>query len=55
MVEMVERLKARAREEGLDVEAHVMDGHALDLENDTLEGMVGGPRRLTPRRDRVSA
>jgi ubiquinone/menaquinone biosynthesis C-methylase UbiE len=34
---MVERLKARAREEGLDVEAHVMDGHALDLENDTFD------------------
>jgi ubiquinone/menaquinone biosynthesis C-methylase UbiE len=37
---MVERLKARARREGLNLEARVMDGHALDLENDTFD-MVG--------------
>jgi ubiquinone/menaquinone biosynthesis C-methylase UbiE len=30
---MVERLKARARKEGIDLEARVMDGHALDLES----------------------
>lgn len=29
---MVERLKLRARREGLSLEAHVMDGQALDLE-----------------------
>jgi ubiquinone/menaquinone biosynthesis C-methylase UbiE len=34
---MIERLKARAREEGLNLEARVMDGHALDLENDTFD------------------
>lgn len=34
---MIERLKSRAREEGLDLEASVMDGHALDLENDTFD------------------
>ena len=34
---MVERLKARARKEGLNLEARVMDGHALDLENDTFD------------------
>jgi ubiquinone/menaquinone biosynthesis C-methylase UbiE len=34
---MVERLKARACEEGINLEAHVMDGHALDLENDTFD------------------
>ncbi len=35
---MLERLKARARKEGLaDVETHVMDGHQLDLENDTFD------------------
>jgi ubiquinone/menaquinone biosynthesis C-methylase UbiE len=34
---MIERLKARAREEGLKLEARVMDGHALDLENDTFD------------------
>ena len=34
---MVERLKARARLEGLDVEARVMDGHALDLEPDGFD------------------
>jgi ubiquinone/menaquinone biosynthesis C-methylase UbiE len=35
---MVERLDARARKEGLvDVEARVMDGHALELEDDTFD------------------
>ena len=35
---MVERLAARAAEEGLaDVEAQVMDGHALDFEDDTFD------------------
>lgn len=35
---MIERLKARAREEGLsNLEARVMDGHALELENDTFD------------------
>jgi ubiquinone/menaquinone biosynthesis C-methylase UbiE len=34
---MIERLKARAREEGLNLEARVMDGHALDLENDAFD------------------
>ena len=35
---MVERLAARAAEEGLgDVEALVMDGHALDFEDDTFD------------------
>lgn len=35
---MVERLEARAREEGLsNLEARVMDGHALDLEDDTFD------------------
>lgn len=34
---MVERLKARARQEGLNLEARVMDGHALDLENDAFD------------------
>jgi ubiquinone/menaquinone biosynthesis C-methylase UbiE len=34
---MVERLKARAREEGLKLEARVMDGHALDLDDDTFD------------------
>lgn len=35
---MVERLVARAREEGLDeVEARVMDGHDLELEDDTFD------------------
>jgi len=33
---MVERLQARARKEGLNLESRVMDGHALDLENDTF-------------------
>lgn len=35
---MIERLKVRAREEGLDgLDARVMDGHALDLEDDTFD------------------
>jgi ubiquinone/menaquinone biosynthesis C-methylase UbiE len=34
---MVERLEARARAEGLDLEARVMDGHALDLEDDSFD------------------
>jgi ubiquinone/menaquinone biosynthesis C-methylase UbiE len=34
---MLERLQARAREEGLDLEARVMDGHALDLEDDAFD------------------
>jgi ubiquinone/menaquinone biosynthesis C-methylase UbiE len=34
---MVERLKARAREEGLKVEARVMDGQALDLHRDSFD------------------
>ena len=36
--DMVERLAARVREEGLsNVEARVMDGHALALENDSFD------------------
>jgi ubiquinone/menaquinone biosynthesis C-methylase UbiE len=36
--EMLERLRARARAQGLDrVETGVMDGHALDLEDDTFD------------------
>jgi ubiquinone/menaquinone biosynthesis C-methylase UbiE len=34
---MVERLTARARDEGLDLETRVMDGHALDLEDDSFD------------------
>jgi ubiquinone/menaquinone biosynthesis C-methylase UbiE len=34
---MVERLKRRAREEGLNLEARVMDGHALDLEDESFD------------------
>jgi len=35
---MVERLEARARQEGLSkLEARVMDGHALELEDDTFD------------------
>ena len=35
---MIEHLKARARQEGLsNLEARVMDGHALDLEDDTFD------------------
>jgi ubiquinone/menaquinone biosynthesis C-methylase UbiE len=34
---MLERLKARARKEGLNVETRVMDGHALELEDNTFD------------------
>jgi ubiquinone/menaquinone biosynthesis C-methylase UbiE len=34
---MLERLKARARKEGLNIETRVMDGHALELEDDTFD------------------
>ena len=34
---MLEQLAARAREEGLDIETRVMDGHALELEDDTFD------------------
>jgi len=34
---MVERLETRAREEGLDLEVRVMDGHALELEDDSFD------------------
>jgi len=34
---MVARLEARARKERLDLEARVMDGHALELEDDTFD------------------
>ena len=37
---MLELLEARARAEGLDVETRVMDGHALDLEDDRFD-LVG--------------
>jgi ubiquinone/menaquinone biosynthesis C-methylase UbiE len=34
---MLERLRARARKEGLDVETRVMDGHALELHDDSFQ------------------
>jgi ubiquinone/menaquinone biosynthesis C-methylase UbiE len=34
---MVERLETRARQEGLSLEARVMDGHALDLEHNSFD------------------
>ncbi len=34
---MLERLEARARQEGLDLETRVMDGHALELEDGTFD------------------
>jgi ubiquinone/menaquinone biosynthesis C-methylase UbiE len=34
---MLEQLKARARKEGLNLETRVMDGHALELEDDTFD------------------
>jgi ubiquinone/menaquinone biosynthesis C-methylase UbiE/pimeloyl-ACP methyl ester carboxylesterase len=34
---MLERLRARARDEGLDVETRVMDGHALELDDDVFD------------------
>ena len=35
--EMLERLEQRARDEGLDVETRVMDGHALDLDDNRFD------------------
>jgi SAM-dependent methyltransferase len=37
---MLDRLRARARQEGLDVETRVMDGHALELDDDSFD--MGG-------------
>jgi ubiquinone/menaquinone biosynthesis C-methylase UbiE len=34
---MIERFRARVREEGLDAEGRVMDAHALDIEDDTFD------------------
>ncbi len=34
---MLDLLAARGREEGLKIETHVMDGHALGFENDTFD------------------
>lgn len=34
---MIERLKARAREDGISLEAHAMDGHALEFDDDTFD------------------
>jgi ubiquinone/menaquinone biosynthesis C-methylase UbiE len=34
---MLERLERRAREEGLSVETRVMDGHALELDDDSFD------------------
>ena len=34
---MLERLSARARDEGLDVETRVMDGHALELDDASFD------------------
>jgi ubiquinone/menaquinone biosynthesis C-methylase UbiE len=34
---MLERLKERAHKEGLNLETRVMDGHALELEDDTFD------------------
>lgn len=34
---MIEQLAARAHEEDLNIEARVMDGHALELEDDTFD------------------
>jgi ubiquinone/menaquinone biosynthesis C-methylase UbiE len=34
---MIKRLKRRAGEEGLELDARVMDGHALDLESDCFD------------------
>ncbi len=34
---MLERLDARARKEGLDLETRAMDGHALELEDDAFD------------------
>jgi ubiquinone/menaquinone biosynthesis C-methylase UbiE len=34
---MLERLRARARDEGLDVQTRIMDGHALELDDDSFD------------------
>ncbi len=34
---MLDLLKARARQEGLDIETRVMDGHALDLDDNSFD------------------
>ncbi len=34
---MLELLKARARQEGLNIETRVMDGHALDLDDNSFD------------------
>src|SRR5262249_3609262 len=34
---MIERLKARAREDGMRLEARVMDGHSLEFDDDTFD------------------
>lgn len=34
---MLERLRARARKEGLNLETRIMDGHALELEDNTFD------------------
>lgn len=34
---MIERLKARARKEGLNLETRIMDGHALELADNTFD------------------
>jgi ubiquinone/menaquinone biosynthesis C-methylase UbiE len=34
---MLHHLKVRARDEGLTIETRIMDGHALDLEDDTFD------------------
>lgn len=34
---MLERLKARALQEGLNIETHVMDGHALELDDNIFD------------------
>jgi ubiquinone/menaquinone biosynthesis C-methylase UbiE len=34
---MIDRLNVRAREEGLSLEAYVMDGHSLELEDNTFD------------------
>ena len=34
---MIERLKARAKKEGLTIDARAMDGHNLDLENNSFD------------------
>jgi ubiquinone/menaquinone biosynthesis C-methylase UbiE len=39
---MIERLKVRARQEGLSLKARVMDGHALDIEDDSFDIVVSG-------------